>query len=395
MVLGDVGRRYTFPLWSTSGTRLAAIASGPTAAGVVVFDLSAGDALDAGEPPPPDYWYLEPRFPVIYMDWVDDGSALLVLAADDRDGFRLLRLDADGYEELVTGAPLFWDQLPSGEAIVHVGGSGGARLLRVALDGSGVDEIDRPGAFRSPAVSPSGTYWAYGAIDGIGDRVVVVDTIDHVGASGGRVLGSVPRSLTTVASKSLLGHEGWAAFAWHPTDDVLAVIRPFVESPHAYGPLGAFDARSGTWQPWIDETVLAFWWSPDGRSLAYVATSTAPSGGRQATDPGGGAQRVSLQVQGSAPVLRLGLFDVDARATVWTTEITPTGLFLQQQLPFADQYERSHAAWSPDGRYFAFPTRVDGVDMVSVLDAQMQTLRPWVPGSMPVWPREAGGTEGR
>ena len=85
------------------------------------------------------------------------------------------------------------------------------------------------------------------------------------------------------------------------------------------------------------DLVIAFFWSPDSRKIAYfVPQISIPS-----------EQQVSLQVQ--EPQFRLVLYVLDLQTgdSRRLIEFTPTEDFLRI-MQFFDQYQRSAMVWSPD-----------------------------------------------
>lgn len=382
--LGSKGDRHVFPSWSPDGRRVAVIVRNVSGARAVVLDL--GDADDGGRARPREaVWFGQTDEPVIYLDWANDGESLLLLVADAGSGFRLVRADEDGRRTLARGAPLYWDQRPDGGVVVHAGGPDASRLTIVDADGRETGEFPRPGAFRSPAVSPSGGWLAYGTVERGGVRRAVVVPLQDAGATEGR---------------RALGHRGLTAFAWHPTRDLLALTRPFSDVFHSFGPLGGLDVASGRFEPWIDEPVMAFWWSPDGRRIAVLAVDAPESDTVAGSDTvvGGtvlaSARRPALpedirprRVQGDGARFRLGILDVVSGGTRWLATVTPSRTFLTQELPFFDQYARSHARWSPDGTLLALSVQnAAGREAIWIVDVATGSLRELAPGTMPAWP---------
>jgi hypothetical protein len=370
--LGPPGPRHVFPVWSPDGRRLAAIARDAEGARVVV--AAPRDAGGAGV----EVWFDRPDAPAIYLDWSSDRRSLLVLAVDAEAGFALHRVTAGSAETLTRGAPLYWDEAPDGRLLVHVGGGPRAGVRLLAPDGEVVREVGPAGAFRSPAWSSDGRWLAY-AERASGDvRRVVVERAG--GAEGRASERSAPR-LGDDPDRRALDHRGLAAFAWHPSRPLLAVARPLNDAPHAYGPLGALDADDGLFTPWLDTTVLAFWWAPDGERLAVLAAD-APAPSRIAGPAPGPEAR---KVQRRAPGFRLGFLNADVGEVARWIPLAPAADFVLERLPHVDQYARSHALWTPDGRAFALAVQDAGGRPSVALLAVGGELREIVPGSMPAF----------
>lgn len=408
--LGRPDARYAFPAFAPEGDRIAAIEREGGRARAVVVTPSDGPSGTGTR----EVWFDDPAAPVIYLDWRDDGRALLLLVGDV-GGFTLRLATPDGAERvLARGAPLFWDQGPDG-LLVHVGGPGPARLARIDERGEVVATFDAPGAFRSPAVSPTGRWIAYGE-RATGDvrRAVIVRDGAQPGDAGGAAGGDD-------ATRRALDVQGLTAFAWHPGRDLLALTRPLANVPHSFGPLGGLDATSGLFAPWTDAAVMSFSWSPDGRRIGLLATP-APAGQRIASAPaasqwvaarpaGGAATPVGLgaaapsdapdpdlravprRVQGGPLRLPIGLLDPERAEVAWLGTVVPQAAFLNEQVPFFDQYARSHLRWSPDGRYWGLSlVGPDGRDVVALLDVDRGALHAIAPGTAPVFaPQPAGG----
>lgn len=358
-LFGPDGAWHAFPAWSPSGDRVAAIRRTATGASAVVVDPAAGG--------PPTVWFDEPGADVIYFGWRDDGAALYLLVNDPATGYALVEAGPDDATRLARGAPLFWDATPDGTLLVHVGGPGPARLFELdPATGEAGPPLAEPGVFRSPAASPSGDWRAY-AERAPGDvRRVVVEPTEA---------GDGPRRE--------LGHVGVAAFAWAPDRDRLALLRPVTDQPHAFGPLGGLDAATGLFEPWTDATVVAFWWAPGGDRVAVLAVS-GPGGGRVAQ--AGPARRVASRFVQDGPAFRFGVVDVAAAETTWLGEVAPSANFLAQYVPFFDQYARSHATWSPDGRWVALPLQGPNGARVVAIDVADARLHDLGAGAMPAFP---------
>jgi hypothetical protein len=370
--LGADGVRHAFPVWSPDGLRVAAIARDERGARVVVAE-PRGDGGARVET-----WFDRTDAPAVYLDWSSNGRSLLVLAVDAEAGFALHRVAAGDAAVLARGAPLYWDEGADGRLLVHVGDGPRAGVRVLGPDGEVVREVGPAGAFRSPAWSRDGGWLAF-AERASGDvRRVVIERSEE--AEDPVSEPSSPR-LGDAADRRALDHRGLAAFAWHPGRPLLAVVRPLTDAPHAYGPLGVLDADDGLFSPWLDRSVLAFWWAPDGARMAVLAAD-APAPSRIA---GRASTSGSRHVQRGAPGFRFGFLDPERGEVARWTPVAPAADFVLERLPHVDQYARSHALWTPDGRAFALAVQdAEGRPSVGLFEVG-GTRREIVPGSMPAF----------
>jgi TolB protein len=363
-ILPQVPGRSQFPAWAPNGALVSFIAFGPGGggAGLDVHDPATGTSLRVFE---------RPQESPIYHGWSPDGERIALLTS--RIGGLGLHLvdpslgaaEAGDAEPFAVGAPFYWDWAPDGASLlVHRNVLGpGAEVGRSGLAGYDLTPTRAPaGAFQSPAVAPSGAWIAYASRDGADTRRVVLE----------RVAGSADGE----PSLRELPHAGLAALAWHPHRDVLAAQRPLVDAPHAYGPIVTIDARTGDLETLTDDLSLAFWWSPDGGTVAYLAP--APGGGD------GPERQVGMQVQAGSARVALRVVDVATGLRRELGRFTPSPLFLGQYLPFFDQYARSHRLWSPASDALVLPVLDGGVSVLTVfgLDGAVRTLGS---GDMPAW----------
>ena len=97
--------------------------------------------------------------------------------------------------------------------------------------------------------------------------------------------------------------------------------------------------------------MVAFWWSPDGETIAALrlqpADVEASTGGNEA---------------------RLLFVDAQTGDIGSQTAVVPGRLFITQLLTYFDQYALSHQLWSPDSATFLMPiTTSDGATRIAVL----------------------------
>ena len=397
------GVAFQFPVWSPDGAHVAAI--GTSIKGVGVYVLGAGDGAttDATSAPGATTAVVDDsgviyrgadRAP-FYAYWSPDSRQVAFLTTES-DGIGLLVAPADGSGAATTireGAPLYWDWVSPGRLYAHVGGSGAEAFLgEMGVDGVADDAtvIGRgapvspsgsqasggsasgsgpqvPGAFRSPAVSRDGRYRAYveTAAD-LGQRLVV-EARDGSG------------SHTLVVS-------GITAMAFDSSGSELAYVAPDApQSPFPLGPLRLVDTTSGSSRVLLGGKVVAFFWSPDGRTIATLAVADPGTDGVQALTPDAvpvvarfGPSGVIDAAAGVA--LHLSFVDVATAAIRSQRNVRVSDTFTNQVLPFFDQYALSHRFWSADSALLALPlVGATGADQLVVIPADGTDPRP-VPG---------------
>jgi TolB protein len=397
-VVGRFGgglERAQFPAWSSDGNRIAVIVSDLAGGRVDVIDLATGAA-------PATVYRMAGQAP-IYLAWAPGDRTLAVLANASGGGLALDLVDvaaalaapagsAEAIRPFARGAPFYWTWSRSGRSLlVHQN-----VLSPTALVGStGIDAFEvraplpDPGAFQSPALSSSERYVAYATIgaDGQGSVVAVPN----------------PERPDPSLRSATLPHRGMVALAWRPDREQLAVQRATVVSPHAFGPVDLLDVASGEVTRLSDDTVVASWWSPDGRWLATLSwvggggdrTVMGNAPGADAPRPFGGgpepaglgrvaAETAPVQGRGGA-LMSLKLVDVDARETRLLGAFVPSPLFLAQYLPFFDQYARSHRLWSPGSDALVLPALDDAGVPTLVVFGVDGSATPLVAGDLPAW----------
>jgi Tol biopolymer transport system component len=254
----------------------------------------------------------------------------------------------------------FWDWMPDSERVlIHTGFTGDpaaeTRLAIVPVSGETDEtEVKGPGFFQAPAVAFDGKYYAYASVDPIGIRWLTV----HLTENG--------------FTQWLQPHQGVAAIGWSPTDLQLAFISPPDNRSTYYGSMKLYNLAEDELRELVDRTVLAFFWAPDGRSIAYLTLEEFERG----------ADR---------NVVELGLWVVntDDGQERQLLNFQPTDVFIDELLPFFDNYALSHSIWAPDSQAVVIPTiDDDGRDQIVVVPVDGSEPSTIIEGVAASWSRQ-------
>jgi TolB protein len=349
VVLSDgTGVVFGFPAWSPDGSRIAAVAGRANETSISVYEVPRG----AADPSPRSaviFRSAEAR--PFYLYWTPDGRSVSFLATES-DGLSLRMAPADGSAPLDgtgpgavirRGEPLYYDWIGTDRLLLHVGAGSDAFLGEVWLDGaSAAPALDRPGFFRSAVLSANRHYLAYVRAGLGGPDDVVVATRD----------GSIEHTLTVF---------GLAAVVFNPAGDTVASIgfdRPGrTDLAFPVGPLRLIDARSGMTRTLLDGLVVGFWWSPDGQTIATLRLQ-AGGGSTAASRPvlAAAASSSPMAAPSAQPTeVRLVFVDV-ATGTIRSQRVVHPGRrFVNEILPYFDQYALSHRLWAPDSSAILLP----------------------------------------
>ncbi len=362
--LTDDERLYLFPVWSPDGEQIAVLGSDEAGSGVYLLrDVAVGDEVNAGSLR--RIYYSQTGSP-FYLYWSPDSQFVSILA-NHPSGLGLYLAAAGESAEarlLTTGQPFYWVWSPGADRLlIHTGANQeGARLAFLEPTGEGAGEnLAAPGSFQSPGIAPSGQRWAFTVEDAAGARWLVIQ--NNLGDDESRI-----------------PHTGTVALTWSPAADKLAFISPNNGganngAPDLFGPMRLYDADTGQTTLLTEKRVVAFFWSPDGRRLAFLTLHRFDSieagidGASLAAEPSltKGELARPLWQQGQLPDLDLWVLDVDSGNVGFVVSFAPTPLFVAQFLPFFDQYALSHRLWSPDSSALALPVAENGASHIMVI----------------------------
>ena len=368
--LTDTAGVLQFPAWSPDGAQVAAI--GVDGEGGFVMTVLVGVA-----PVLREHYRSRSQAP-FYLYWSPDASQLSFLANHPTAGIGLYLSDLVSPARLLsTGSPFYWQWTADSERLlIHSGFSGAqARLGFTSAQADTLsDNLAAPGFFQSPGISASGTFIAYDTVTADGMGRLRIDTLNPDNADNHAGNTFTPRELD---------HPGLIAFAWNPASDGLALMHPPQPAAVYYGPLQYLDVSTGLLEDLTTDPVIAFFWSPDGRYIAYLTPASNNAG--DIAQPGTSPTEQHITFQPPPPQLELKLIDMTERSVREVYQFRPGRLFLSQFLPFFDQYALSHRVWSPDSQALALPVVTpEGATQVTIITVAGEVL-PVAAGDMPFW----------
>ena len=367
--LTNLNRRFEFPAWAPDGSRLAVL---------------AGDSLylveDQNDPEDESLHllYQSADQSPFYFYWSPDSSQVSFLA-NHPESIALHLVGADTLAEderlLAVGQPFYWDWTPDGDRLfIHTGLTGpDARLGMLEPDtalknGDNIGEnIAEPGLFQAPGISPSGRYQAFAGLDSDGDSQLVIQNIEG-------------------ENQVTMPHLGQLALTWSPAADLLAYTSPSLDSVVSYGPLRVLDPTTGESRTMTQSNVIAFFWSPDGQTIAYLTLPRQDDDSIQAasftTETRSGSD-VNAQPEGIK--LDVWMVNVESGFQRRLTTFVPSSVFAQQFLPFFDQYALSHRLWSPASESILLPMVESGVSHIALVDAATGGIQILAAGEIGFW----------
>lgn len=378
-LLTPVGPTFQFPAWSPDGNYLAVLGDYGDGMGVYL----TRDSSSSTEPQP--LFHSATQLPV-YVYWASDSRRISFIASHPQDGVGLYVTGADRQKArlLTVGQPLFWDWTPeSGQILFHSGvNSPDARLALIDLERGEVGaNIARPGLFQAPSIAPSGQYWAFADVDEYDNGQLIVENIQ-------------------TQEQIAVPHEGAVALNWSPVQDHLAFISPQVPVHRYYGPLQLLETDRKSVRTLVDTSVLAFFWAPDGRHIAYFTLADTPrrvGPAKSAADgqhngryrKNGQDRLLQSETESNLPLdiltLEIRLLNVVTGYQHKLATFEPSPLFINQVLPFFDQYALSHRLWSPNSDALVLPVLDGQRTLVTVFPIDGSSAKAIGEGKIAFW----------
>lgn len=365
-LLAELPDRLTFPAWSPDGSRLAVALDSR----IFLFADEEPESLTITKEPIYDDAGQSP----FYVYWSPDSTKLSFLT-NHPDGLALQIADVSegrsATELVAIGQPFYWDWSREGDSLlIHSGLLGNnARLALIDNHGEGQD-IARPGFFQAPGFSASGRLKAFAEIDQTRISHLIVQDDD------GKEIVSVP-------------HSGQISMLWNPIDELLATSSPASDRSGSYGPLSIIDPSNNHIEQITQDNVVAYFWSPDGKKIAYFTPSGQDLGGVQALSlPAKGDALARTHNQGGNLKLDLWVADVQSLDKRQLLRFTPSSAFMRQFLPYFDQYALSHRIWSPDSNDLIMPIVEEGVSHIAIIPVGQGDIQFLSAGEIGFWSQQ-------
>ncbi len=333
---GDPLLLYEYPTWSRDGSQLAFIGisldGNQFQSKITIANVHAKSVKEV---------YTSKTDRPVYLNWSPDNINLSFISSDTSgQNLTLESVSSQGGTPTVLdgGSPYYWSWAPDGsKMIIHAGNAAASvpdhvAFLRVgaktvteqALDSASASaQPNTAQTFQAPAWSPDGSHIALARVTAKENQIIVTDAA-----------GKNPKKIGTFTSKT--------AFAWSSDGTRIAYIdgkRPMDSG--IFGSLHIVDLKTSK-EFTGDGDVIAFFWSPNGKELAYFDLIQTQSNGSSSGSSGNSTQQATPQL-----ALELHVLDVASGQSHTLLTYTPTNLFMSV-LPYFDQFAQSVTIWSPD-----------------------------------------------
>ncbi|MFN8413509.1 MAG: hypothetical protein U0Z26_14080 [Anaerolineales bacterium] len=340
---------YQSPTWSFDGNQLAFIRATQDASGI----KSEIYIADAEAETSNSIYSSKTEFP-FYLSWSNDNQNIdALMSTATQQTMMLQRISTNGKEKQVidTGTPYYWSLAPdSTTMLVHknsVDSPTGSQLSFLKL-GEEVTEYvadSIPASFQSPAWSPNGKFILL-------TNKTATEKQELVLADS---TGKTQKNISTFKIST--------AFAWAFDSEHFAYIDSENQLANGViGPLHVTDVNGGE-EIVIKDKIIAFFWSPNSKRLAYfIPFNSTPD-----------ATNGTTQNQKSTLVLQLNILDIASGTSREVYTYQPSAQFLSI-LPYFDQYHQSMTIWSPDSNYLTLPfVDTDSTMKIAIVPGSGQT----------------------
>lgn len=310
--------------------------------------------------------------------WAPDGRLAVWTEIDRTSGDAMVAMGNDTSQRRVDAgtAPFFYAWSPDGKHISYLGnapdGTGVAMgIIDVVRGSAGLVDSGRPYFLDwSPdstrlAVHSSNTDLAFVDLDGNRQPIEVESGLFQAPAflPDGRLLvaraGADPGLVVLDAGESSLVAEVDGVTFFAPSSDGRHVAYTDNTKGDALGSLSVVAVGGGEVRQITEGPMLAFQWSPRGERLLFIT--------------------IDFEAMNLVP----GVWE-DGVVTDFEPLI-PTSVFINDYLPFWDQYSRVLSVWSSEGDEFALPVDDPEGGGIQIYDVATGTNRRLIDGTFASW----------
>ena len=331
---------YNHLAWSQDGSQVAFVRLEKNGANSFTSELMVANVNDDSVK---SIYTSETEFP-FYINWSPDNKNVGMLTTTITPQILALQsVPIDGGDQLMldTGSPFYWSWAPDGNSIiVHKNGISEERMSQLSflkIDPEVTEYVmdEVPASFQAPAWSPDGNFILLTTFTPEEQQQIVLADSQGV-------------VQTEIAQFDLNTSFAWAA----DSQQYAYIVGTRQMQSGALGPLHVGNIN-GSEEIVIDENVVGYFWSPNGKMIAYLVPS--------AYTPEDSTEEVFY--------FELYILDIASGESRMIASFEPTDEFFTL-IPYMDQYHQSMTIWSPDSNnlVISFITS-DGYPAIAVIPA--------------------------
>jgi TolB protein len=356
-----IRRAYLLPNWSPDSQQVAFVGLTSENDGKAILY-----AMSPQDPQPRELFASDEASP-FYLSWSPDsaGVAFLIQRDDNELSLKYAKADGSGTDELGIGNPFYFSWSPDSQSMIgHIGGSRRqAATASISLISRANQPIQKlplaPANFLAPAWSPDGK--------------TLVTALMGTAVGGDTLIASAPNGENT---RTLANITGTVAFSWSPDSQTLAYLTTQRVNNEFRSELRTIKADGAARELLTSDNPLAFFWSPNGKYIAYLSR---PRGDQ------GALRLVSEPAQQQRSRLAWKIITIVDKTIITLATFTPTENFAAL-VPYFDQYAQSLRLWSPDSTALVYAAQEEnnsqGVYVATLNGGEPRRI---ASGSLGVW----------